>query len=115
MRRTVESHQARPDHVRNRRGHSHTVYGASQHSGHGTSHSHGDGCEAFTQCHVLSIWKMQQQTSFGRVVVVLATVVSVDVVEVVVVVLDVVVGVFRHLHEPRGRQTGARPVGQVRT
>lgn len=96
------------------------MYGASQHSGHGTSHSHGDGWDAWTQCHVLSIWKMQQQTSFGSVVVVLATVVSVDVVLGDVVLVDVVavvvgVGAFRHLHEPRGRQTGARPGAHVRS
>ena len=98
-----------------RRGHSQTVYGWSQHSGHGTAHSHGDGWEECTQCQVLSIWKTQQQTSFASVVVVLSVVVSVDVVVVTVVVVDVVCGDFRHLQAPFGRQDGVRPAAHVRS
>ena len=89
------------------------MYGCVQQSGHGTLHSHGDGWDAWTQCHMSSVVsKVQQQTLSSVVVVVVAAVVSVVVELLDVVVVVVVTGapeVFRQTHVPLGRHTEALP------
>ena len=69
------------------------------------AHSHGDGMGEWMQCHWLSpTSKLQQQTVFSVVLVVLGgTVAVVSVVLVIVVVVVVERSAFRQTHVPLGR------------
>src|SRR5438132_13799702 len=69
------------------------------------AHSHGDGMGEWMQCHWLSpTSKLQQQTVFSVVLVVLGgTVAVVSVVRVIVVVVVVERSPFRQTHAPLGR------------
>ena len=93
------------------------MYASLQHSGHGMAHSHGDGMGEWTQCHWLSpTSKLQQQTVFSVVLVVLGGTVSVvSVVLVTVVVVVVERGGLRQTHVPLGlgRQVATCPDGHA--